>query len=89
MRLMDLIIEISVDRHEKHSTWITKKRRWGSKNDLGFRRYYKDRETASKFASGEKRSPRKSRPIPKIKATRKEKKIGPVSEVTPTSVGEV
>lgn len=64
IRLLDILFE-NEEKYEKGQVWITKHELFGAKSRTGDIRYFMDRETAVKYASGEIKPPDPGRPEPK------------------------
>lgn len=62
------------DLDDERSIWRTKDGRWGAENTAGQIRYFKDQETATKFARGEIKGPHPGRPEPKERPQRHDRK---------------
>jgi hypothetical protein len=70
--LIDLILELN--DVEERKIWRTYANRFGSRNTMGQVRYFKNRDTATKFATGTKKGPKIGRAKSKIKAKHREEK---------------
>jgi len=54
-----------IEEHDDVSVWQTKHRYWGAKNSIGQRRYFYEKEDATKFAEGDTKGPVIGKPEPK------------------------
>jgi hypothetical protein len=70
--LIDLILELNDT--EERKVWRTYANRFGSRNTVGQVRYFKNRDKATKFATGARKGPKMGRPKAKIKPRHKEEK---------------
>ncbi len=78
IKLRDLLEDRPEDR-DIHSVWITPEKYYGAKNSSHQLRYFRDRDSAEKFARGEISGPKTGRPEPKDIPDRAD----PVDQYTP------